>query len=124
MFDITPIVEAVVALIGVIITCIVIPYVRSKTTAQQREELNAWIKIAVAAAEQLYQGSGRGEEKKEYVLNWLEEHGLTVDEEKIDALIEAAVYELTKESGAIPIQSVAVQTLTITGEEEAAKHAS
>lgn len=121
MFDITPIVEAVVALIGVVITCIVIPYVRSKTTAQQREELNAWIKIAVAAAEQLYQGSGRGEEKKEYVLNWLEEHNLTVDEEKIDALIEAAVYELTKDPGVLPIDTVSVKSLNIAGEEEA-KH--
>ena len=93
MFDITPIVEAVVALIGVVITCIVIPYVRSKTTAQQREELNAWIKIAVAAAEQIYQGAGRGEEKKQYVLDWLEDHNVTVDEDRIDALIEAAVYD-------------------------------
>lgn len=121
MFDITPIVEAVVALIGVIITCIVIPYVRSKTTAQQREELNAWIKIAVAAAEQIYQGAGRGEEKKQYVLAWLEDHNVTVDEDRIDALIEAAVYELTKDPGVLPIDTVSVQSLNIAGEEEA-KH--
>lgn len=121
MFDITPIVEAVVALIGVVITCIVIPYIRSKTTAQQREELNAWIKIAVAAAEQLYQGSGRGEEKKQYVLEWLEDHNITVDEDRIDALIEAAVYELTKDPGVLPIDTVSVQSLNIAGEEEA-KH--
>lgn len=121
MFDITPIVEAVVALIGVVITCIVIPYIRSKTTAQQREELNAWIKIAVAAAEQLYQGSGRGEEKKQYVLEWLEDHNITVDEDRIDALVEAAVYELTKDPGILPIDTVSVQSLNIAGEEEA-KH--
>lgn len=121
MFDITPIVEAVIALIGVIITCIVIPYVRSKTTAQQREELNVWIKIAVAAAEQIYQGAGRGEEKKQYVLDWLEDHNVTVDEDRIDALIEAAVYELTKDPGVLPIDTVSVQSLNIAGEEEA-KH--
>lgn len=108
MFDISPILEAVVALIGVIITCIVIPYIRSKTTAQEREEINAWIKIAVTAAEQIYKGSGRGEEKKQYVLDWLEDHGMTVDEDKIDALIEAAVYELTKDPGILPIETVAV----------------
>ena len=121
MFDITTIVEAVVALIGVVITCIVIPYVRSKTTAQQREELNAWIKIAVAAAEQIYQGAGRGEEKKQYVLDWLEDHNVTVDEDRIDALIEAAVYELTKDPGVLPIDTVSVRSLNIAGEEEA-KH--
>lgn len=61
---------------------------------QQQAEINAWVKIAVTAAEQIYRGSGRGEEKKAYVLNWLAEHGITLDEERIDALIEAAVYEL------------------------------
>ena len=72
--------------------------------AQQQAEINAWVKIAVTAAEQIYRGSGRGEEKKAYVLNWLAEHGITLDEDRIDALIEAAVYELNhgvlKEGGA------------------------
>ena len=94
MFDITVIIEAVFALLAAIITAIVIPYIKSKTTASQQAEINAWVKIAVTAAEQIYTGSGRGEEKKAYVLNWLQEHGITVDE-KLDALIEAAVYDLT-----------------------------
>ena len=90
MFDITVIIEAVFALLAAIITAIVIPYIKSKTTASQQAEINAWVKIAVTAAEQIYTGSGRGEEKKAYVLNWLQEHGITVDAEKLDALIEAA----------------------------------
>lgn len=102
MIDITPIIEAVFALIGVVITVIVIPYIKSKTTAAEQQEINAWVKIAVAAAEQIYKGSGRGEEKKQYVLNWLKEHGITVDEGAIDALIEAAVYELN--NGIIPVE--------------------
>lgn len=92
--DITTIIEAVFALVAAVITAIVIPYIKSRTTAQQQEEINAWVKIAVAAAEQIYTGSGRGEEKKAYVLNWLAEHGVTLDEERINALVEAAVYEL------------------------------
>ena len=92
--DITIIIEAVFALMAAVITAIVIPYIKSKTTAQQQAEINAWVKIAVAAAEQIYTGSGRGEEKKAYVLNWLAEHGVTLDEERINALIEAAVYDL------------------------------
>ncbi|MDR3728166.1 MAG: phage holin, LLH family, partial [Oscillospiraceae bacterium] len=54
-------------------------------------------------AEQIYTGSGRGEEKKAYVLNWLQEHSITVDAEKLDALIEAAVYDLTN-NGLIAIE--------------------
>ncbi len=94
MFDITNIVEAVFALIAVVVTAIVIPYIKSKTTAQQQAEINAWVRIAVSAAEQIYAGSGRGEETKKYVLNWLHDHGVTVDEAKLDAMIESAVYEL------------------------------
>lgn len=96
MTNITIIIEAAFALIAAVITAIVIPYIKSKTTAQQQAEINAWVKIAVSAAEQIYNGSGRGEEKKAYVLNWLAEHGITLDEARIDALIEAAVYELKR----------------------------
>lgn len=103
MFDITVIIEAVFALLAAIITAIVIPYIKSKTTASQQAEINAWVKIAVTAAEQIYTSSGRGEEKKAYVLNWLQEHGITVDAEKLDALIEAAVYDLTN-NGLIAIE--------------------
>ncbi len=94
MTNITPIIEAVFALAGVVITAVVIPYIRSRTTAQQRAELSAWVRVAVSAAEQLYRGAGRGAEKKAYVLEWLTAHGVTVDEARLDALIESAVYGL------------------------------
>jgi len=94
MFDATTIIEAVFALIGIVITAVVIPYIKSKTTNQQRTEINAWVKIAVTAAEQIYIGTGRGVEKKSYVLDWLHVHGITFDENKLDAIIEAAVYDL------------------------------
>lgn len=94
MFDITPIVEAILALVAVVITGIVIPYIKKRTTTEQQKEIIAWVKIAVAAAEQIYVGSGRGPEKKLYVVKWLVDRNITVDTNKIDALIEAAVYEL------------------------------
>lgn len=105
-FDITPIVEAVAAALCAVVTCVLVPYIKSKTTAEQQKKINAWVKIAVSAAEQIYVGSGRGEEKKAYVLEWLRAHGVTVDDEKLDAMIEAAVYELSQ--GLIPLEGVAV----------------
>ena len=121
MFDITPIIEAVAALIGVIITCVLIPYIKSKTTTEQQKEINAWVKIAVSAAEQLFTGSGRGEEKKAYVIAWLKERGITVDEAELDALIEAAVYEL--EQGLIPLEGIAIEATTeVTESKEASDH--
>ena len=54
MYDITPIIEAVAALIGDIVTCVLIPFIKSKPTASQQAEINAWVKIAVSAAEQIF----------------------------------------------------------------------
>ena len=121
MYDLTPIIEAVAALTGVVITCILVPFIRSKTTAEQQKEINAWVKIAVSAAEQIFKGSGRGEEKKQYVIAWLKERGFTVDEAELDALIEAAVYELNQ--GIIPIEGVTIETTTeITEDKEETDH--
>ncbi|MCX4357019.1 MAG: phage holin, LLH family [Oscillospiraceae bacterium] len=92
--DITAIVNAVIALIAAIITAFVIPWIKSRTTSQQREDLIAWIKIAVSAAEQIYKGEKRGEEKKQFVLDFLEDNGFSVDDDSVNAAIEAAVKQL------------------------------
>ena len=99
--NITPIVQAAAVLLAAVITTFVVPYIKSKTTAAQQNQINGWVRIAVSAAEQIYNGPGRGEDKKAYVLTWLRQHGVTVDEPQLDALIEAAVYEL--KSGIIPV---------------------
>jgi len=96
MYDITPIVQAVLTLVGVLITSLLIPWVRSKTSEVQQKDLKQWVKIAVAAAEQIYVGQGRGKEKKQYVLEFLQRYNLKIDTDAIDAMIEAAVYELKK----------------------------
>lgn len=95
MIDLTPILEAVLSLAAAAITAFVIPFLKRKLTQDQQREINSWVKIAVGAAEQIFVGPGRGDEKKAYVLTWLERQGYTVDEEKLDAMIEAAVHELT-----------------------------
>ena len=92
------ILQAVISVIAVVITAYVVPWLKRKLTAEQQAELAEWVSIAVAAAEQLYTGTGRGGEKKAYVLSFLEAKGYTIDVDSmtdaIDALIEAAVYAL------------------------------
>ncbi|MBD5383738.1 MAG: holin [Ruminococcaceae bacterium] len=95
--NITVIINAAVALIAAIVSTFLIPWIKSKTTAQQREELVAWVKIAVSAAEQIYKGSGRGADKKQYVLDFLANNGFTVDTDSVNAAIEAAVKQLNSE---------------------------
>lgn len=94
MIDLTPILQVAITLIAALFTTFFIPYIKSKTTAEQREQIAAWISVAVSAAEQIYIGSGRGSEKKAYVLDFLAKQGFTVDDVAIDAMIEAIVYEL------------------------------
>lgn len=94
MIDITPVIQAIIGLVTALMALFVIPFIKSRTTAAQRVELLAWVDIAVAAAEQLFNSSGAGKEKKQYVIEFLESKGFKVDEAAIDNTIEAAVYGL------------------------------
>lgn len=97
MIDITPIAEAIISLVAVVITAFVVPYVKSRISQAQFDELCIWAKIAVDAAEQIYRGSGRGEEKKAYVIKFLNEKGFKLDTDSLDALIEAYVKDINDE---------------------------
>ena len=93
MIDLTNILEAVVALAVAIITAFVLPWLRSKTTAEQRKELLVWVDIAVAAAQQLYHQLN-GAERLAYALTILEEKGFDVDDGAVLDAVEAAVLKL------------------------------
>lgn len=90
MIDLTPIFEALIGLAAALITAFLIPYIKSKYNAAQQEEIVTWVEFAVLAAEQLY-GSGMGQEKKAYVLEFLRQQGYSVDAAKLEVLIESAV---------------------------------
>lgn len=92
--DLNMIIEAVIMLIAAIISAVVIPWIRSKTSAAQFEQIEMWVTVAVEAAEQIYTGSGRGAEKKAYVIDFLTEKGFKIDADSLDKLIEAAVFDL------------------------------
>ena len=96
MTNITPIIEAVVALIAAVISCFLIPYIKSKYGAEKLAEIEKWVKIAVKAAEQLFAGEGRGEEKKAFVVEFLGQKGFSLDAGSLDKMIEAAVLEMNK----------------------------
>lgn len=91
--DITPIVNAVIALVALLITAFVIPWLKKKAAGCDMEKLLSWVNIAVAAAEQLYT-TVQGDEKKQYALDFLKAKGYEVDSEDINNAIEAAVLEL------------------------------
>lgn len=88
MIDLTTLFNALIALMAAVITAFVIPWIRSKTTAQQRALLESVVKTLVFAAEQLF-GAGNGEQKLQYVIDRLKLQGYTVDLALIEATVNA-----------------------------------
>lgn len=100
--DLTQIILAIITLIFGVLMRYVIPNAKEHLNKNQMELLQIAVKTGVYAAEQLY-NSDQGKEKRQYVIDYLKEHGYIVDPEKIEdpvrAMIEAAVKELHIEEG-------------------------
>lgn len=88
------IVLGVISILGAIITYMVVPYLKSKTSKEQRETIMFWVSVAVSAAEQIFNERGMGAEKKKFVVEFLVEKGIKVSLDELDVLIESAVKEL------------------------------
>lgn len=95
--DYTELIQALIALVSVIITTFLIPFLKKKLSVEKLEELKKWVGIAVNAAEQLY-GSKTGQQKKDYVISFLLSKGIVFDIDEVTAMIEAEVYKLTAQA--------------------------
>lgn len=103
MNDITfNILKIVVAICTALISAYLIPYIRTQLHDKKYENLLTIIEVAVRAAEQTITGSGQGKIKKEevvqFVTAWMIEHGIMITQEQLSQLIEAAVYNMNRES--------------------------
>ena len=94
MVDLTQVVIAIITLVISLVSVYFIPYLKSKVSSEQLDIIKFWVNIAVEAAEMIYTGSGRGTEKKQYVVEFLNSKGFTLNTDEIENLIEAAVLEL------------------------------
>ena len=47
------IVKVIIPILGAIITYILVPFLKQKTSKEQREEIAFWVSVAVNAAEQV-----------------------------------------------------------------------
>lgn len=91
--DFTNIFELILSIVSVIVSCFLIPWLKEKLSAEKLNKLVTLVRIAVEAAEQMYD-SGTGQQKKEYVMQFLLSKGIVFDEEEIDAIIESSVFQL------------------------------
>ena len=94
--DLTEVIVAVIGVLAAVAARYAIPYLKEKWGETKFFNIAKWVEIAVGAAEMIYTESGMGEQKKAYVLQYLNKKGLTVDYDTLDNLIENAVLELNK----------------------------
>ncbi len=92
--DITQIVVAVIGLLGVILTSVVVPLIKSKLTNSQWETILNYALAGVQAAEIIFNAQGQGEEKlrwvSEYITNQCLAHGIKIDMDAVRVVIENA----------------------------------
>ena len=93
MIDLTPILEALLGLLAAIITVKVIPWIKAKTTNEQQIKIEAAVRTAVFAAEQIY-GAGHGKEKLDYAAEYLHNHGYEVDLDQIEAAVQTYFHHI------------------------------
>ena len=88
----------VIPVIGAIITYFVIPFIKSSVSEKQLAQYKEWAKLAVKTAEMLWRETGHGEDKKAYVVSFLNDmfnkNKVVITEQQMEILIEAAVKEM------------------------------
>lgn len=92
------IILTLIPILGTIITGVIIPFFVSKIGTERLNEIIKWTGRTVKAAEKLFPESGSGEQKKEYVINFIDKlfnkKKTVITKEQIEVLLEAAVEEL------------------------------
>ena len=95
--DITQIVIALIGLMSAVITSVIVPLVKAKTSANRQMVIASVSRTAVLAAQQLYE-SEEGQKKKEYATEYVEgilkKHGMSVSADEVSAAVEAALKEI------------------------------
>lgn len=106
--DLTGLFNAVIAVLGALVTYRLVPWLKARTTKEQQEMLQAGIRTAVYAAEQLYK-TGMVQDRLDYALKWLDMKGYSVDRAQVEAAVremqenQLQFQELTVETGAAEV---------------------
>lgn len=92
--DITQIVVAVIGLLGIIVTSVIVPLIKSNLTNSQWETILNYALAGVQAAEIIFNAQGQGEEKlrwvSEYITKQCAAHGIKIDMDTVRVAIENA----------------------------------
>lgn len=83
--------EILIPLLCFVLTIYVIPFLKEK-------KIYNYVKIAVEAAEQMFNESGKGKEKFDYVKEWVQSK-FRISDEDLKNIIESVVYNINIAKG-------------------------
>lgn len=95
--DLTPLFQAIIGIASVLITGFLVPWLKSKFSAEQLAKAQNWVQIGVYAAEKLY-GSGNGDAKLAYVEALLAQHRIRLDTQTLKALVDSEIKRMEQGS--------------------------
>lgn len=88
------IILAIIAFLGSIITGVLVPYIKKTKNKNNMMLLKLVVDTLVTAAEEIFVGKGKGDEKYRWVYDELVKRYPKIDEKEAKILIESAVNEL------------------------------
>jgi LL-H family phage holin len=92
------IVLALISILCTILTGVVVPYIKEKIGNEKLAKYEEWATLGVQCAEMIFKGQGMGANKKEYVVNFLNEmfneNEIVITEKQLEILIESAVKQM------------------------------
>lgn len=113
------VIKIVVMVAVLVITRYLVPWIREKIGADKMMEIEKWVRFAVLKAQQVMQ-SATGEDKKAYVTEFLKQlliaKNISLSDEQLEVLIEAAVKQMKiEENAGITIEATDTMQSDITG---------
>lgn len=91
----------IIPILGAIITGFIIPFIKEKIGSERLAKYEYWANLAVKAAEMMWTESGRGADKKQYVVDFLNDmfnkNKIVITEQQIQILVESAVKHMKLE---------------------------
>ena len=95
------IVLLLIPILGTIITSFVAPFIKEKIGVEKLAKYKYWADLAVKAAEMMWTESGCGKDKKQYVVNFLNDmfnkNKIVITQQQIEILVESAVKQMKLE---------------------------
>lgn len=101
----TEILIAIIGLIGLILTKVLVPFIKlkkeevqNKLSKEQQEKIEFWTEVAVVAIEKRYEGQEKkGLSKKFDVIDFVKRLNLPIDDVQLSMLVDCLVEKLINE---------------------------